>query len=139
MLQNVLHKYGLSLPGHLALRSRLVMGADNSLDFLQVGRWQISGDGVLYSSRSIAESNCLGTVAACTEQPVKSSGYIGVAAANPVHHLNIPIRLFLIVLILCSIVYHRAKGVAFGAVDDSLGGGMVCRSYSIWSLYFLCR
>ena len=123
MLQNVLHKYGLSLPGHLALRSRLVMGADNSLDFLQVGRWQISGDGVLYSSRSIAESNCLGTVAACTEQPVKSSGYIGVAAANPVHHLNIPIRLFLIVLILCSIVYHRAKGVAFGAVDDSLGGG----------------
>lgn len=102
MLQNVLHKYGLSLPGHLALRSRLVMGADNSLDFLQVGRWQISGDGVLYSSRSIAESNCLGTVAACTEQPVKSSGYIGVAAANPVHHLNIPIRLFLIVLILAA-------------------------------------
>ena len=99
------------------------MGMDDGLDFFQVGRRQVPGNGVLDSSRGIAEGNGPGTVAVCTEQPVKRPGYIGVAAADPVHHLNIPVRLLLIVLIPGCIVNHRAKGMPLGAVDDSLGRG----------------
>ena len=109
-----LHKYGLPLPGHLALRSCLIVGMDDGLDFFQVGRRQVSGNGVLDSSRGIAEGNGPGTVTVCTEQPVKRPGYIGVAAADPVHHLNIPVRLLLIVLILAARISQSQRYAAWG-------------------------
>ena len=112
-----------SLSCHLQLGSLLVVGPYDGFYLVQVGGGKVAGDGILYCCGCIAVGNGLLTVAAAAEQPVQGAGNVGVPAADTVNNLYIAVRVFLVILIPGSVINHGTKGVAFGTVDNPLGGG----------------
>ena len=72
------------------------MSLNDRLDFLQVRRREISGNGIFDGSCGVAVFQRGPTVSRAGQQPVQDSGNVGVAAADPVHDFDVAVWLLYI-------------------------------------------